>query len=91
MANEAPATENVYEALGARLRRIQVLGSVSGLLGWDEQVNLPEGAAGQRAAQAELLAELHHASATDAGLAPRSLPASGCWRQANSMRMRAWW
>ncbi len=68
MANEAPATENVYEALGARLRRIHVLGSVSGLLGWDEQVNLPEGAAGQRAAQAELLAELNHASATDAGL-----------------------
>jgi len=68
MENEPAGKKHVFDDLRARLRRIQVLGSVAGLLGWDEQVNLPEGAAGQRAAQAELLAELHHAAATDAGL-----------------------
>ncbi len=68
MPNEASVNEKGYEALRERLRRLQVMGSVSGLLGWDEQVNLPEGAGEQRAAQAELLAELQHAAATDAGL-----------------------
>jgi carboxypeptidase Taq len=68
MANESSVNDSGYDELRARLRRLQVLGSVAGLLGWDEQVNLPEGAAGQRAAQAKLLAELQHAAATDEGL-----------------------
>ena len=54
--------------LTARLRRVHVLGSVSGLLGWDEQVNLPPGAAEQRGAQMALLAELGHAEATSPAL-----------------------
>ena len=45
-----PAEAAISE-LTARLRRVHVLGSVSGLLGWDEQVNLPSGAATQRGAQ----------------------------------------
>ncbi len=54
--------------LTARLRRVHVLGSVAGLLGWDEQVNLPPGAAEQRGEQMGLLAELAHAEATAPGL-----------------------
>ncbi|MCX6936670.1 MAG: carboxypeptidase M32 [Verrucomicrobia bacterium] len=57
-----------YGELLARLRRIHVLGSVAGLLGWDEQVNLPQGAAARRGEQMALLAELAHAEGTAAGL-----------------------
>ena len=54
-----------YERLVAKLKRAHVLGTVAGLLGWDEQVNLPPDSADQRAEQMALLAELHHAAATD--------------------------
>jgi carboxypeptidase Taq len=53
-----------YLELLGRLRRLQVLGEVGGLLGWDEQVNLPPGAAAGRGAQMSLLAELAHREAT---------------------------
>lgn len=53
-----------YSELRSRLRRIAVLGGVSGLLGWDEQVNLPPGAAGRRGEQMGVLAELAHAAET---------------------------
>lgn len=55
--------------LTARLRRVHVLGSVAGLLGWDEQVNLPPGAAEQRGEQMGLLAELAHAEGVSPALA----------------------
>ncbi len=54
--------------LKKRLRRVHTLGTVAGLLGWDEQVNLPPGAAGQRGEQSALIAELHHAEGTGAEL-----------------------
>jgi carboxypeptidase Taq len=53
-----------YQELLARLRRIHMLGTVTGVLGWDEQVNLPPGAAARRGEQMSLLAELCHAEAT---------------------------
>jgi carboxypeptidase Taq len=59
--------ENVfapYTELRDRLKRAQVLGSVGGVLGWDEQVNLPSGAAEQRGEQMALIAELAHAECT---------------------------
>lgn len=54
-----------YERLVAKLKRAHYLGTVAGLLGWDEQVNLPPDSADQRAEQLALLAELQHAAATD--------------------------
>jgi carboxypeptidase Taq len=51
--------------LTARVRRAHTLGTVGELLGWDEQVNLPPGAAEQRAAQHAALAEAQHAAASD--------------------------
>ena len=54
----------VFSELTARLKRVQALGSVGELLGWDEQVNLPPGGAEQRAAQHAALAEAHHAAAS---------------------------
>ncbi|MEN9840266.1 MAG: hypothetical protein RL376_66 [Verrucomicrobiota bacterium] len=63
-----PAHSVAYAGLLARLRRIHVLGSVAGLLGWDEQVNLPPGAATRRGEQLALLAELTHSESTAPGL-----------------------
>lgn len=60
MISASPA----YAELLRRLRRVHTLGSVSGLLGWDEQVNLPPGATAQRGEQAALLAELAHAESS---------------------------
>ena len=57
-----------YADLTTRLKRIHVLGSVGGLLGWDEQVNLPTGAAAQRGEQMALVAELTHAQASASAL-----------------------
>lgn len=54
-----------YARLVAKLKRAHVLGTVAGLLGWDEQVNLPPDSADQRAEQMALLAELQHAAASD--------------------------
>ena len=54
-----------YERLLALLKRAHYLGTVAGLLGWDEQVNLPPDSADLRAEQLALLAELQHAAATD--------------------------
>jgi len=55
-----PATELI-----AKLQRAQLLYTVTDLLGWDEQVNLPPASAGQRAEQLALMAELQHAAASD--------------------------
>jgi carboxypeptidase Taq len=72
-----------YERLLAKLKRIHYLGTVAGLLGWDEQVHLPPDSADQRAEQLALLAELQHAAAADpeiglllAELAPCAQPAT---------------
>ena len=56
--------QDSYTVLLEQLRRIHLLSSVSGLLGWDEQVNLPAGSAELRADESALLAELHHQAAS---------------------------
>jgi carboxypeptidase Taq len=62
MAESSP----LYYELLERLKRAHLLESISSVMGWDEQVNLPPGAAPLRAAQCALLADLHHAVAADA-------------------------
>ncbi len=57
--------EEAYAELVGRLRRIQILGSVGELLGWDEQVNLPAGSAEQRAEQHAAMAEIVHRAGSD--------------------------
>ena len=54
-----------YPDLVNKLQRAHLLGTVSDVLGWDEQVNLPPDSGDQRAAQLTLLAELSHTTATD--------------------------
>ena len=62
MAGEA------YNTLVHKLTQVATLGSVSSVLGWDEQVNLPPEGAGHRAAQLGLLAGVVHGRATDPAL-----------------------
>lgn len=62
MNNEA------YERLNAKLKRVHILGSVSGLLGWDELVNLPQDSVDQRQEQSAAIAEIAHEAATDADI-----------------------
>lgn len=47
------------------VKRAHALGTVADLLGWDEQVNLPPGAAEQRAGQHAVQAEVQHQAASD--------------------------
>ncbi len=49
-----------YSELNEHLNRIHQLGTIGQLLSWDEQVNLPEDSADQRAAQHSVLAETTH-------------------------------
>ncbi|HEY0946010.1 MAG TPA: carboxypeptidase M32 [Opitutaceae bacterium] len=57
-----------YDSLVGQLKRAHILSTVGGLLGWDEQVNLPPDSADQRAEQLALLAELQHAAASAPGI-----------------------
>jgi carboxypeptidase Taq len=66
MTNDA-----AYDELVGLLQRAHTLGSVGDLLGWDEQVNLPPGAAEQRAAQHAVIADVHHAAASDPRIGER--------------------
>lgn len=65
----AAAAAARYEQLCSLLREIAALEGVSGLLGWDEQTIMPEGAAEARAAQKAALAGVVHEKATAAALA----------------------
>ncbi len=59
------STDAAYGELTSWIKRVHALGTVGELLGWDEQVNLPPGAAEQRAGQSAALAEAAHAAGSD--------------------------
>ena len=56
---------DAYLRLIDRLKHRYLIGSVQGLLGWDEQVNLPPDSADFRAEQMATIAGLEHAAASD--------------------------
>lgn len=58
-------SEDPYLLLDAKLKRIQALNSISGLIGWDELVNLPEDSADQRQEQCAAMAQVCHAASID--------------------------
>jgi len=59
------STAGALAELTRLVQRAHTLGTVGGLLGWDEQVHLPSGASEQRAAQQAVMAEVIHAAAAD--------------------------
>lgn len=58
-------TDTAIADLCGLIKNAHTLGTIGELLGWDEQVNLPPGAAEQRAGQHAALAEVAHAAAAD--------------------------
>jgi len=56
---------HAYEQLIDHWRRLAVLGSVSGLLAWDQRTMMPAGGLALRGDQTALLSEMAHAMATD--------------------------
>ena len=56
---------DAYSQLLDRLQRAHHLHSIAGLLGWDEQVNLPPNSADIRGEQMALMAELVHEALSD--------------------------
>lgn len=57
--------DSAFAELTSLIQRAHTLGTVGELLGWDEQVNLPPGAAEQRAAQHSAVAAAVHAAASE--------------------------
>ena len=56
----ATETTTPYDRLVAISREAGLLGSIDGLLGWDQETTMPAGGAVHRAKQLALLARLRH-------------------------------
>ncbi|MCC5823819.1 MAG: carboxypeptidase M32 [Phycisphaerales bacterium] len=67
MTTAAPTqtTSKDYAQLTALLREASTIGSIGGLLGWDQETYMPSGGARARAEQASVLARIHHDRLTD--------------------------
>jgi len=61
-ASDAP---DAYDALLDRVQRWNAVGSASGVLGWDQQVMMPEGGTPARSKQLSALSSVHHDMVTD--------------------------
>jgi carboxypeptidase Taq len=57
-------TQTAFSQLLAALKRLDRLGSIGGILGWDESVNLPPASSGLRGEQQGLFTEIYHREAT---------------------------
>ena len=57
--------EQAYEQLVRRMKEITVLGNTAGVLGWDQEVNMPSANAPYRGEQLSLLAGMCHQKFTD--------------------------
>ena len=64
-AEATQTTSKEYAELTALLREASTIGSVSALLGWDQETYMPAGASAARAGQAALMARVHHERVTD--------------------------
>ena len=67
LENPLPPTSmgEAYDALMERMRELDVMGQISGLLGWDQEVMMPPKAAALRAEQLAWLSKEGHTRMTD--------------------------
>ena len=65
-AADASGAPDAYEALLDRVRRWNAVGSAAGVLGWDQQVMMPEGGTPARSRQLSTLSSIRHEMITDA-------------------------
>ena len=69
MATDQAEHPDVYESLRDHVRRMTNVGNAAGILGWDQQVMMPEGGTPARSQQTAALSALHHELLTDDDLA----------------------
>ncbi|WP_049982881.1 carboxypeptidase M32 [Halorubrum sp. BV1] len=65
-ADDASDAPDAYDALLDRVRRWNAVGSAAGVLGWDQQVMMPEGGTPARSRQLSALSSVRHEMITDA-------------------------
>ncbi|KAK3270693.1 hypothetical protein CYMTET_20921 [Cymbomonas tetramitiformis] len=65
VTTKAAAITEDYTELCGKLKEVSTLSGISGLLGWDEQVMMPSGAASVRSEQSSTLAGIIHEKSTD--------------------------
>jgi len=87
-------TAAAYAALEKRFARLSAIGGAIGILGWDTQTMMPDGAADARAEQTATLSVLAHEILTDPRVAgdlaaADADPALTGWQRANLREMRA--
>src|SRR6056297_463640 len=58
--DESASAPDAYEALLDRVQRWNTVGSAAGVLGWDQQVMMPEGGTPARSKQLSALSSVHH-------------------------------
>jgi len=64
-ADDAADAPEAYDALLDRVRRWNAVGSAAGVLGWDQQVMMPEGGTPARSKQLSTLSSIRHDMVTD--------------------------
>ncbi|TXM89476.1 carboxypeptidase M32, partial [Methylobacterium sp. WL116] len=83
---------NVYSSLERRFARLDAIGAAAGILGWDSQTLMPDGAADGRADQLAVLRGIAHeiltAPETADALSAADETALDPWRAANLAEMR---
>jgi carboxypeptidase Taq len=65
MSKQASSVDETYEAFLEHVRQYQYVGDAQGVLGWDQQVKMPEGGTPARSKQSSALSTLGHELLTD--------------------------
>ncbi len=87
---------NAYQELETRHQRMSAIGGAMSILGWDQSVMMPDGAAASRAEQVSALALITHEMQTAADMGDLIEEASSVsdlddWQQANIREIRHGW
>lgn len=83
--------QQAYDELVTRSQELSVLGSIGGLVGWDQQVNMPPKGVARRAQMLAYLAQLSHQKATEPRIGELLAEAEqGVWPAAPAANLREW-
>ncbi len=83
--------QHAYDELVHRSQELSLLGSIGGVLGWDQQVNMPPKGVARRAQMQAYLAELGHRRATDPRIGELLAEAEqGDWPAGPAANLREW-
>ena len=83
------ATAQSYEKLKSLLREVSALSEIQGILGYDEQVFMPPGAAASRASQKGALAKILHDKSTGSDMKEAVEGVRGREHEFDDVRVRA--